>query len=59
MHVECAVVCCPWGIYHPQDKQPQRCIPCHDDVVGDLVRRVAVPVAKTTRLDGGVGEHKG
>ena len=33
------------GIEHSQNRQPERCIPCHVDVVGDLVRRVAVPAA--------------
>ena len=35
------------GIEHSQNRQPDRCIPCHADVVGELVRRVAVPAAET------------
>ena len=34
------------GIEHSQSRQPQRCIPCHADVEGDLFRRVAAPAAK-------------
>ena len=34
------------GIEHSQSRPPRRCIPCHADVVGDLVGRVAAPATK-------------
>ena len=34
------------GIEHSQSRQPQRCIPCHTDVVGDLARRTPAPATK-------------
>ena len=34
------------GIEHSQNRQPQRCVPCHADVVGGPVRRAAVPAAE-------------
>ena len=35
------------GIEHSQGRLLRWCIPCHADVVGDLVRRVAAPATKT------------
>ena len=38
------------GVEHFQSRQPERCVPCHADVVGDLVRRVAAPAATASKL---------